>query len=142
MKRRTVKRALKWVGITLLLLVVVLAVHIYLVTRPQAPTEHTVAMARIDLKQKIDQADADKINAWLSQQKGVDHVLCNPESAIVVFTFKPVQTSADSIVAAFKIQLHYKAQRYMPTEEEMQSGCPVAATSVTFKVYHFFRRIF
>jgi len=142
MNSKTVKNILKWAGGVLSFLVVVLAVHIYLVTRPKAPTEHTVAMARIDLKQTIDQRDADQINEWLSQQKGVDHVLCNPESAVVVFTFRPFRTSANRLVSDFKTHFHYKAERYIPTREEMQNGCPVANTSLTYKVYQFFQRIF
>jgi len=60
-----------------LFLVLVLAVHIYWVTRPKAPDANTKIMARIDIKQPITQADADKITTWLYQQKGIDHVLVN-----------------------------------------------------------------
>lgn len=142
MNSKTVKNTLKWASGVLLLLVVVLTVHIYLVTRAKAPTARTVAMARIDLKQAIGQGDAEQIRIWLSQQKGVDHVLCNPESAKVVFTFRPVQTSANRLVSDFKTHFHYRAERYIPTPEEMQAGCPVKSTSLTYKVYQFFQRFF
>lgn len=142
MKRSTVKKGLKYMSIAMLFFVAVLVVHIYIATRPKAPTVHTVAMARLDIKQHIDQQGADRVTGWLSQQKGVDHVLCNVESNIVVFTFRPFQTSANNIVAAFKKQLPYKVERYVPTQEEMQRGCPVATTSLTYRVYQFFRSNF
>ncbi len=79
-------------------LALVLAVHIYMVTRPRTDV-HARAMARIDLHQPIGRTDADSITAWLYRQKGVDHVLVNPKSAIAVFTFSPVLANAGQIVA-------------------------------------------
>ena len=38
-----------------LLLIITLAVHIYMVSRPKAPDAFTMAMARIDIKQPINQ---------------------------------------------------------------------------------------
>lgn len=122
--------------------VIVLAVHIYVVTRPRVDAG-TRILARIDIKQDIDQADADKITAWLYRQKGVDHVLVNPQSDIAVFSFAPVRNNAERIVADFKKEMPYTAaQRYKPSAEEMKNGCPVAATSVTYKVYSLIKRIF
>lgn len=125
MKKRTV---LKVVGIglsVLLFLSIILAVHIYMVTRPEAATNKTVAMARLDFKQNIQQADADKITAWLYQQQGIDHVLCNSQSSIAVFTFHPVKANADNIVESLRSTLHYKVDRFMPSKEDMKKGCPV-----------------
>ncbi|MFP5043049.1 hypothetical protein [Parasediminibacterium sp. JCM 36343] len=142
MKKGFFKKVLMGVGITLLLGIVVLSIHIYMVTRPKAPDASTIAMARIDFKQGVTQEDAAKITTWLYQQKGIDHVLCNPDSKIAVFTFHPISTSADAIVAHFKSSLPYKAERFMPTKEQMQSGCPVAATSFSYKAYSFFNHLF
>jgi len=124
------------------LLVIVLCVHIYVVTRPKPMDAHTRAMARIDIRQPITQADADKITAWLYQQKGIDRVLVNPQSDIAVFTFFPVQTTANRIVGDFKASLPYKAERFIPSADAMKNGCPVASTSATYKVYSFFKHIF
>lgn len=142
MRKKVIKKFLIGTGSVLLLLILVLAVHIYLVTRPKAPDADTRIMARIDVKQDITQDDADKITVWLYQQKGVDHVLVNPKSDIVIFTFFPIKTSAGQIVKDFNASLPYKGQRYLPTAEEMTSGCPVASTSVSYKVYNFFKHVF
>ncbi len=116
------------------LLVAVLAVHIYMVTKPAAD-EHTKVMARLDFKQPIQPADASTITNWLYLQKGVEHVLCNPKTNIVVFTYYPEQNNADVIAANLKANLHYNLVRYKPTAADMQGGCPVAAGSATARIY-------
>lgn len=131
-----------WSGVTFLFLCVVLAVHIYLVTRPKAPTASTRVMARIDIKQPVNSQDSAKIVAWMYHQPGVDRVLVNPVSARVIFTFAPVITKGDKVVSNFISELGFTAVRYIPTAEELKSGCPVASTSPTYKIYKFFKQIF
>lgn len=142
MKKRNIKKlVLGTLGITLLL-VVVLAVHIYMVTRPKPATASTVAMARIDFKQTINDADASKVAQWLYQQKGVDHVLINAQTKIGVFTFYPVKANATTIINNLQSNLHYSVQRYIPTAEEMKGGCPVASNSLAYKFSSFIQKVF
>jgi hypothetical protein len=143
MKKMIIKKILLASLGVFALLTVVLAVHIYVVTRPKAPATSTRIMARIDIKQAISQAEATRITAWLYQQKGVDHVLCNPGTAIAVFTFSPLKANANDITGNFKNELKYpKATRYIPTEKELQGGCPVASSSFAFKAFQFFKNKF
>ncbi|HWB23988.1 MAG TPA: hypothetical protein VG738_00845 [Chitinophagaceae bacterium] len=142
MKKRTVKKILKWTGISFLSLVAILALHIYIVTRPKAPDAHTRIMARIDIKQEVSNDEQAKITTWMYQQKGIDHVLYNPASKILVFTYYPVKTNANTIADNFTSAFGLKAERVVPTEEEMQSGCPVALTSPIYKAYSFVKHIF
>ncbi len=142
MKRKTVKQILLWGGSIFLCLTVVLAVHIYMVTRPKAPDAHTRIMARIDIKQPLSQQDADKISSWMYQQQGVDRVMVNPQSRIVVFTFFPVKTSATDIVHNFKMALHYPGDRYLPGAEEMKQGCPAMGASFASKITSIVKYIF
>ena len=130
MKKRTWRRIALGALWTFVSLVVILAVHIYIVTRPKAPDANTRIMARIDIRQDIDRQDSVRITAWMYRQKGMDHVLVNPQSDIVVFTFFPVKTSADRIVRDFKAGLPYKAERFLPSEAAMKGGCPVAGKHI------------
>jgi hypothetical protein len=141
MANQTLKKIAKWTAYTMLLLVVVLCVHIYIVTRPKPIDAYTKAMARIDFKQDLTGNDSVLITSWLYQQKGIDHVLCNPKNDIVVFTFFPAQTTANKIVADFKSSHNYKAQRYVPTEAEIASGCPMSS-STSYKFYSFIKHVF
>ena len=140
MKNKRIKQILLATGGITLLLAIALMVHIVIVTRPKANAS-TVAMARIDFKQDISQQDANKITAWLSQQKGVDHVLCNATTETAVFTFYPVKASADQIAADLRSQLHYNGIRYMPDQKAMMSGCPVSNPSLSYKIYSTIKHI-
>ena len=124
MQKRTWKRIALGVLSALLVGVVVLAVHIWWVTRPHIDGSSRV-LARIDIRQPMGQADADRITAWLYRQKGVDHVLVNPQSAIAIFSFSPLQNDGNRIAADLSNELPYKAaKRVMPSPEELKSGCP------------------
>ena len=94
MKKELLKKVLTGAGILFGLLVVVLCVHIYIVTRPKPMSAEMRIMARVDFKQDLNTDDAAKITTFLYQQKGIDHVLCNPAGKLVVFTFYPAKTSA------------------------------------------------
>ena len=124
MQKRTWKRLALTVLSVFVLGLAVLAVHVYMVTRPRVDAS-TRILVRIDVKQDINQSEADRITAWLYQQKGVEHVLVNPQSDIAVFTLAPLKNSAAEVVSQFRKDMAYKAERFLPSEEEMRGGCPV-----------------
>jgi hypothetical protein len=126
-----------------LLLLAVLAVHVYIALRPVKITPDLREMARIDVHQPMTDQDAASITAWLYKEKGVDHVLVNPKTQKVIFTYFPYQTSARQITKDFKTALPYSADQFMPTEDQMMSGgCPVAAVNFSLKVRSLFKHIF
>jgi hypothetical protein len=142
MKKRTWKKIALTAASVVVLGTAVLAVHIWWVMRPRIDAT-TRIMARIDLNEPIGKTDADKITAWLYQQKGVDHVLVNPQTQIAIFTYAPVKNNGDVIAQEFRQELPYKqAARIKPTEGEMAMGCPVAGASLAYKVYKFIDHIF
>jgi hypothetical protein len=141
MKKKTLKKILLYSLSTFLLLVIVLGIHIYMVYRPKAPTAYSRVMARIDIKQPITEGDANNIKVFLAHEKGVDHYLVNPQTSIVVFTFLPIKTTGNQIVKDFKTNFDFKAERFVPTANDLKSSCPVAASSYTYKVYKFISQI-
>lgn len=125
MRSSIVKRSLKWGLLALLFLSVVLAVHIYVATR-HGVDANTRVMARIDIHQRLSRQQADTLTGWLYRQQGVDHVLCNAATSIVVFTYSPLKANADEIAGRFSTSLHYPhAVRFMPTKKELRGSCPV-----------------
>jgi len=140
MKTKTFKKIAIWSVSTLLFLVVVLAVHIWWAYHPRVD-KNTKAMARIDIKQPISTIDAGRISTWLYHQKGVDQVLVNPDTRIVVFTFFPIKNSGDEIVKNFKTDMHFNAIRFIPTQRSLAGSCPVAGSSFYYKVYKFIDHI-
>ena len=138
---KTLKKVLLYSLGTFVFLVAVLAVHIYVVYRPKPATATSRIMARMDIKQQITQSDANTITSWMYKQKGIDHVLVNPDSRIVVFTFFPIKTTGNEIVKNFRTSLPFTAERIIPTAGDLKNGCPVAATSYTYKIYKFIAHI-
>jgi len=141
MNRKFIQRSLLGATAIIVLLVAVLGLHIYLVTKPKADAS-TVAMARIDIKQNIDESQAGAIENWLSGQAGVQHVVFNRASNIIIFTFYPVKASAGSIAENLRSTFNINAARFMPTAEQMQSGCPALSHTFSGKAYSFFSHIF
>lgn len=142
MKKKLIKKVVRWSAITFLILTIILIVHIYLVTKPGVDAS-TRIMARIDVNQPISQVEANNITAWLYQQNGVDHVMCNPQSAIAIFTYSPLKANANNIALSFRSALDYPdSRRYIPSEKEMQSSCPVASSSFLYKAAVAIKKIF
>lgn len=118
-------------------LFIVLCVHVYIMMKPRPADSKTVAIARIDFKQTIGPADADKISSWLYSQQGVQHVLCNQKTRIAVFSFYPVKVNANVLVTKLSSSLHYSAVRYMPSQKDMAKSCPIMGSSFFYKMYNF-----
>jgi hypothetical protein len=137
------KKPLIWAGSIFAFLVLVLAVHIYVVTRPKVISPYSRTMVRIDLHQPIVQADADTIYAWLVKQKGIDKAFVSIKSDKVFFLFFTTQNTGNAIVNAFKQDLPYKsAQRFLPTGTDYLSGCPVVPAALTARIGNWFREHF
>ena len=141
MKSKIFKRITIGVLSTLLLLTIVLGIHIYVVTRPHIDAK-TVAMARIDIKQNIAETDAGAIEKWVSEQQGVDHVVLNRQTNILIFTFYPIKVNASQLAENLKSTFHINAERFMPSQEQMASGCPAMSGSITGKAVTIFKYLF
>jgi|GEM_PF-623658 len=113
--------------LTLSVLVGILVVHIFWVTRTRVD-RHTRVMERIDLNEPIGNADAGRITGWLYRQPGVDHVMCNVSTSIVIFTYSPLQADGNALASGLSGSLGYpRAKRFMPTTAQLQSSCPFAS---------------
>lgn len=124
------------------ILTIFLAIHVYWVTRPKPISPNKIVMARIDIKNHLTSQDANKIQTWLYQQKGVNHVVVNPKTQIALFTFYPAKVSGDQIVNHFRTSFNYDAKRYIPTQEELDKGCPALPATVTQKIASFVKHTF
>jgi hypothetical protein len=142
MQKRNWKSIALTVASVLALGIVVLAIHIWWVMKPH-PDARTRVMARIDINQPIQQADSNKITAWLYRQKGVDRAVVNPKAGIVIFTYAALKNDGDVLTQEFRQELAYShAVRIKPTESEIANGCPVTGASFTYKAYAFMSHIF
>jgi hypothetical protein len=139
--KKKLKGVLFTISTVLGLLLIVLVIHIYMVTKPRVDA-NTRVLARVDFKQDINEQDAVVIYNWLTQQNGIDRVMCNVASNNVVFSYAPAVANGNAIISSLTTDLHYKAARYLPNDADMQKGCPVAETSASYRVYNFIKNIF
>lgn len=135
MRRKKIKKIIIISLSSLVFLFIVLCAHIYIMMKPRPADNKTIAMARIDFRQNINQADANKISAWLYSQQGVQHVLCNQKTRIAVFSFYPAKINATTLAKNLSSSLHYNAVRYMPSQKDMAKSCPVIGSSFFYKIY-------
>lgn len=136
MKKRTIKRTLLWSVSLFTFLVLVLAVHIYVVTRPKVISPYSKTMVRIDLHQPIDQAQADNMRFWFNRQKGVVDSYVSVKSDKALFLFFTTQNTGNKVVADFKTQFHFdNAQRFLPAASDYEKSCPVAGVSEITKFF-------
>ena len=136
------KKAIIWVGSLLLLLLAAVTIHVYLVTRPKAPDEHTRILARIDFRRQLDAGDSAALTTWLYGREGVEHVLCNPGGRLVVFSYFAKRTNADRVLRDLNAAFPYRGTRYLPSAAETEMGCPVISGSFSSKAYLFFKHLF
>lgn len=137
---QTFKRVARWIGGILTFLLLVLAIHIYIVTKPKPPGENTVVMARIDVSPQMKESNAHDYASWLYKQPGVQHVMCNTNNSNVVFTYYPIKNDADRITDNFASHFQINAQRFKPSKEQMMAGCPVGNAGSGF--YGFIASLF
>lgn len=119
--------------VTVLLLFVVLVVHIYMVTPKSTKNDNRQRqLSRIDFKQDIDAAEAEKIKAFVGSMNGVEGSHFNVEADVLVYTYASgTQNSTDVFNAVVKMG-NYKAQRYVVSQEQSKNGCPVSTDKKSF----------
>ena len=137
-----IKRILIGLGVLVFILSAVLAVHIYIVTRPKPLDPKTLVLARVDFPEKISRETKNQIMTFLYSQQSVDHVLINEESYSALFSFYPARVNGNALVMAMNRVIGTNGSRYLPTEKEMMEGCPMNQESFAMKAYKGFARIF
>jgi len=140
MRNTKILKIVKYSLTIFVILLSVLAVHICWVYTSKKSDPNTKVLARIDIHQPIQAEDSARITSWMYHQRGVDHVLVNPKSRIVVFTFFPKQVDANMVVGEFRRALKIEADRRLPTAEELKHSCPVSSSSFTYKVVQLINR--
>ena len=136
------KRSLFILSTLLLLLVAAVTVHVYLVTRVRPHDEHTRILARMDFPRRLTAGDSALITTWLYGRKGVDRVLCNPAGKLVIFSFFAKKTSAGTVINDFNESMAYHVIRHLPSEAEMNMGCPFISGSLGYRMSLFFKHLF
>lgn len=148
MKKNSNKTLLKkiaiWTGSIFSLLVVVLVVHIYLVTRPSTPLpNHNVYLSRIDFKESVDSLEANRIMNHVRTLEGIANAYFNIPAGTLVYGYKKGTQSPEKVYQEVSKFTTLKAERLIISEEDMAKGCPAFdKSSFTYKFGEFVKNVF
>lgn len=125
MKRKLLVRGLYILGISFVLMVGVLVIHIAMVTKGKNDDTRNRQMARIDFKQEIDSLEIRKIKSAILSMEGVDAAYFNDLDNILVYSYNPEVQHSDLVYYELMKKGNYEAERYRVNEEQLANGCPV-----------------
>jgi hypothetical protein len=131
MKKKIIKIA-AWSLSIVFVLFVVLVVHIYQVTKPVHYDNNDIQLSRIDFKQEIDSTQASEIKHFVAGLPGIENVMFNQHDGTLVYGYNQNQQNSENVYNKLMSFGNYKAQRFMPTEAQLASGCPVGKNKNSF----------
>jgi hypothetical protein len=124
-------------------LVLVLAVHIYQVSRPKEGRIPNIAMSRIDFPKGIDSLGAVMIQTHFSKLEGIKDLRINADSGHVVCLYDNKIWQASDLVDKINFNFSLSAELYRPSADMLSQSCPVIdKSSLTYKLGTFFQKSF
>jgi thiosulfate reductase cytochrome b subunit len=124
-------------------LVGVLAVHIYMVTKPQKGSIATITMSRIDFPDSLSNEEGIQIKSFLMNKEGVKDVRVNFSNGHIICLYDRKRHSPHDLVEKISQTLKLEANLYQPTDEMLAQSCPaIDKNSITYKLGAFFQRSF
>lgn len=140
--KKIILKTTLWVSGITLLLFIVLCVHIYMVSGSKKNVP-TMQLSRIDFKQAIDSAEAQKIKSFIRRQEDVQAAYFNVKDGILVYTYQLGKQNSANIYQKLMDFGHYKAERYIVDDHAAQSGCPVMdKNSFSYKLAYYMAKFF
>jgi hypothetical protein len=142
MKNLLLKRLLIAAGSIFLLLVLILFVHIYQVTRPTQDQDlRARQLSRIELTEKLDTEGERSLMKDLTSMKGIAIAKLSKTENAVIYELDPTVQSTDKVVSKLS-KNGYPVKKFELSKEQQGKGCPVIdKSSVTYKVGSFFQSI-
>jgi hypothetical protein len=143
MKRKFIVRGLYVAGISIVLLLGILVIHIAMVTKNKNDDKRNRQMARIDFKQDIDSANAAIIKNKVLSIEGVDAAYFNVEDNILVYSYNPDSLHSDLVYYNLMNESDYKAERFSVNADQLANGCPVIdKSSISYQFASVVQNIF
>lgn len=125
MKKNILKQIVITLSLTVLVCTGILVVHIYSATHKQQTPLANKQLSRIDFLEPIDSVDALNIRYQVASMPGVESTYFNHASNILVYTYAPDKQTSAAVFENLLKTCNYKAKRYVVSQEELASGCPI-----------------
>jgi len=140
--RKKIIRGLWVAGGVSLVLAIVLAAHIYVVTKPADVHHNNWQLARIDIQQPVETASLDEAIAKVKSEPGVKHAFLNRQDGIIVYGYEPGTLEPETVLSRVN-SLSVKARAFEESAETAAQGCPVIdKSSMTYRFSTFLRNLF
>ncbi|WP_373494115.1 heavy metal-associated domain-containing protein [Aquiflexum sp.] len=124
-------------------LVAVLAVHIYMVTKPKAGAISSLTLSRIDFPERFDSLQGVAIKEHIAKMEGVKDVRVNFSNSHIICLYDRKEFSGSDLVDRINFHFSESAQLFQPSEEMLAQSCPaIDKNSITYKLGAFFQKSF
>lgn len=135
-KKRRLSRIVFISFATLFVLFSVLVIHIYMVTKPVKYDNNNLQLSRIDFKEEISVDESAKIKHFVMGLPGIQNVVFNLKDRTLVFGYTLGEQNSLSVYDQLINFGHYKAERCVVNEAQLNSGCPIGKdkSSFTYKL--------
>ncbi len=120
-----------------LVLFTVLIVHIYMVTKPVKYDNNDLQLSRIDFKEPIDSMNANEIRHFVASLPGIQNTMFNIKDRILVYGYLVGKQNSDTVFHQLINHGHYKAEKFVVSEDMKSKGCPMAGKDRSSFVYRF-----
>lgn len=142
MKKPIIIRVLLSILGSIVIMMGVLAFHVYEVTKRKNDFRDYRQLSRIDFTSPLDTSEALTIRNQIASVKGVEAVYVNPSQKNAVFTYDNRIVSAAEVLALVRKQPAYGAKLYLVSNSEVGKGCPVVnPNSFSYKTTRFLSSI-
>ncbi len=131
MKNQNLKRTLRFSLILFVGLLVSLAIHLFLIQKSKE-NQKVFAMGRIDFKAQTSQENLNGIREYTASINGINNAIYNSQERILVFIYEPKIVDAEMVLRKVKHHSKAVATRYISSETELKSGCPVDLNKFSF----------
>ncbi|GGZ26261.1 hypothetical protein GCM10007049_18660 [Echinicola pacifica] len=137
-----IKKIIIGIGLMVILLVSILAVHIYMVTSSK-PSGPNWAMSQIDFNEDIDSLKSVAVSAGFLDMDGLKDARVNRVSDYMVVLYDRQKHSPHELVSQMNSKFDMKASLFQPSESELAASCPaIDKSSLTYQLGGFFQKIF
>jgi hypothetical protein len=138
-----IKKIILSIGSILFLLVLVLAVHIYMVTGKAVPEGPNWSMGKIEVATQVDSLSVNEIKQDFLEKPYIRAFRANIDQGHFILLYDRKQVSGDDLAAELGSKLNSQASLYRPSVEELASSCPaIPKDSFTYQLGSLFQSIF
>lgn len=101
-------------------------------------------LSRIDFKQTIDSAEANKIRSFVGHLEGIESTYFNVKDGILVYTYAVGKQTSINVYNQLINYGHYNAERYIVDASALKTGCPMMADkkSFTYQISYYISKLF